>query len=36
MQKVVGDSTPSSILAQLGEIERAEERFTTTLRRPGS
>lgn len=36
MQKVVGDSTPSSILTQLGEIDRAEERFTTALRAPGS
>jgi len=36
MQKVVGDSTPSSILTQLGEIDRAAERFTTTLRSPGS
>ena len=31
MQKVVGDSTPSSILSQLGEIDRAEARFTALL-----
>jgi 2-polyprenyl-6-methoxyphenol hydroxylase-like FAD-dependent oxidoreductase len=32
MQKVVGDSTPISILTQLGEIDRAEARFTALLR----
>jgi hypothetical protein len=31
MQKVVGDSTPSSILTQLSEIDRAEARFITLL-----
>jgi 2-polyprenyl-6-methoxyphenol hydroxylase-like FAD-dependent oxidoreductase len=31
MQKVVGDSTPGSILTQLGEIDRAEARFTALL-----
>ena len=31
MQKVVGDSTPVSILTQLGEIDRAEARFTALL-----
>ena len=31
MQKVVGDSTPISILTQLGEIDRAEARFTALL-----
>jgi 2-polyprenyl-6-methoxyphenol hydroxylase-like FAD-dependent oxidoreductase len=31
MQKVVGDSTPSSILTQLSEIDRAEARFTALL-----
>lgn len=35
MQKVVGDSTPSSILAQLGEIDVAKARFAV-LRSPGS
>ena len=31
MQKVVGESTPGSILKQLGEIDEAEDRFTELL-----
>ena len=31
LQKVVGESTPGTILTQLGEIDRAEARFTALL-----